>query len=40
MTQLAVEPSLQPLTGESLVPTSADHRDDAQANIHARGFLG
>ena len=37
---VAVEPPLQPLTGESLVPASANCGDDAQADIHARGFLG
>ena len=35
---VAVEPPLQPLTGEAIVPTSANRRDDARADIHARGF--
>ena len=37
---VAVEPPLQPFTDESLVPASANCGDDAQADIHARGFLG
>ena len=37
---VAVEPPLQPLTDEAIVPTSANHRDDARADVHARGFLG
>ncbi len=37
---MAVEPPLQPLTGEAIVPTSANCRDDARADIHARGFWG
>lgn len=37
---MAVEPPLQPLTGEALVPASANRRDDARADIHARGFWG
>ena len=37
---VAVEPPLQPLTGEAIVPTSGNHRDDARADIHARGFWG
>ena len=37
---VAVEPPLQPLTGEAIVPTSANRRDDARADIHARGFWG
>ena len=36
---LAVEPPLQPLTGEALFPTSANRRDDARADIHAREWL-
>ena len=35
---VAVEPPLQPLTGEAIVPTSANCRDDARADIHVRGF--
>ena len=30
---VAVEPPLQPLTGKALVPPSANHRDDARADI-------
>ena len=37
---VAVELPLQPLSGEALVPVSANHRDDAKADIHARGFWG
>ena len=35
---VAVEPPLQPFTGETLVPASA--RDDGRADIHARDFWG
>ena len=35
---VAVEPPLQPLHGESLTPNSAVLGDDARADIHARGF--
>ena len=35
---VVVEPPLQPLTGEALVPASANRRNDARADIHARGF--
>ena len=35
---VAVEPPLQPLTGEALVPASVNLRDDVRADIHARGF--
>ena len=37
---VVVEPPLQPLTGEALVPVSAsaNHRDDAHMDIHARDF--
>ena len=37
---VAVEPPLQPLTGEAIVPASANRKDDARADIHARGFWG
>ena len=37
---VAVEPPLQPLTGEAIDPASANRRDDARADIHARGFWG
>jgi hypothetical protein len=33
-----VEPSLAPLTGETLQPRSANSRDDARADIRARSF--
>ena len=33
-------PYMQPLTGEAIVPTFANRRDDAIADIHARGFWG
>ena len=37
---VAVEPPLQPFTGEDLVPASANCRDDSRVDIHARGFWG
>ena len=36
----AVEPLLQPLTGEAIVPASDNRRNDARADIYARGFWG
>ena len=39
-TDVAVEPPLQPLNGEALVPTSANCGDDARVDICARGFWG
>ena len=35
---VAIEPPLQPLTGEAGVPLSANRRDDARVDIHATGF--
>lgn len=35
-----VEPRLQPLSGETLTPTTANCQDDARADIRARGFWG
>ena len=32
------EPQLQPITRESIVPQSANKRDDARADINARVF--
>ena len=37
---MACEPPLQSPTGEALVPASANRRDDARVDIHARGFWG
>ena len=37
---VAVEPLLQPLTGEAIISTSANHQDNARAVIHTRGFWG
>ena len=37
---MACEPPLQLLTGEALVPESANCRDDARVAIHARDFWG
>ena len=37
---VAVEPPLKPLTGEALVPTSANCSDDARTVTHARGLWG
>ena len=34
------EPPLQPLTGESNVPATANKQDDTRTDIHARGFWG
>lgn len=35
---MAIKPPLQPRDGKTLVPASANHRDDAQAGICASGF--
>jgi len=37
---VAIEPPLQPLSGESLIPMSANCQDDARADIHVSGFCG
>jgi len=37
---VAIEPPLQLLSGESLIPMSANCQDDARADIHASGFWG
>ena len=37
---VAIEPPLQPLTGESIEPRSANQQDEARADIHAKGFWG
>ena len=37
---VVVEPPLQPLTGENVIPVTANRKDDARADIHARGFWG
>ena len=37
---MAIEPPLQPLTGESIEPRSANRQDEVRADIHARGFWG
>ena len=38
---VAIQPPLIPLiTGESIIPCSANRRDNARADIHARGFWG
>ena len=34
------EPPLLPLTGETIIPQSANRREDARADIRARGFWG
>ena len=34
------EPPLLPLTGETIIPLSANRRDDARADIRGRGFWG
>jgi len=35
---VSIEPPLQPLSGERLIPRTANQQDDARADIHARGF--
>jgi len=35
-----VESPLQPLTGESINPASANCHEDARADVHAKGFWG
>ena len=37
---VALEPPLQPLTGEIIAPKTANRQDEARADIHARGFWG
>ena len=37
---MAVEPPLQPPTGEARFPTSANLWDDAGTDVRARGFWG
>ena len=37
---VATEPPLQQLSGEAIVPMTANRQDEARADIHARGFLG
>ena len=37
---VVVEPPLQPLTGENVIPATANRKDDARADIHACGFWG
>ena len=37
---VSTEPPLQPLTGEFLEPKTANHQDEARADIHVRGFWG
>ena len=36
----AIEPPLQQLTGETIVPATANRQDEACADIHARRFRG
>ena len=31
---------MQPLTGENIIPATANRQDDARADIHVRGFWG
>ena len=35
---VAIKPSLQPLNVKTLIPASANHNDDAEADIYARCF--
>ena len=37
---VAIEPPLQPLSGEKLTPQAANRQDEARVDIHARGFWG
>ena len=37
---VAIEPPLQHLSGETIVPMTANRQDEARADIHARGFWG
>ena len=37
---VAIEPPLQRLTGETIVPAAANRQDEARADIHARGPWG
>ena len=37
---VATEPPLQSLSGEAIVPMTANRQDEARADIHARGFWG
>jgi len=37
---VAIESPLQPLTGESIEPRSANRQHEARADIHAKGFWG
>ena len=37
---VAIEPPLQPLTGEVITPKTANRQADARADIYARGFWG
>ena len=32
-----IEPPLQPLTGENVIPATANRQDDARVDIHAHG---
>ena len=35
-----IEPPLQHLSGETVVPMTANQQDEAHADIHVRGFWG
>ena len=37
---VVIEPPLQPLTGENVIPATANRQDDARADRHAYGFWG
>ena len=37
---VAIEPPLQHLTGETIVPATANRQDEARADIYMRGFWG
>ena len=40
MHDVAIEPPLQQLNGEAIVPGTANWQDEIHADIHARGFWG
>ena len=38
--EVAIEPPLQPVSGEIITPKTTSRQDDARADIYARGFWG
>ena len=37
---VVIEPPLQPLTGQNVIPATANRQHDARTDIHAYGFWG